>query len=121
MTAPSVEDRALSAVTVILCLVVGLIFASACGYFLFLEMKEPGPPHTTHIVLFLGGMLIGVLIALPKQVFPIIQKIIVIVAPYVPVIGGRRAGDPSATDSGSPSASNFPATPDQSRGHDADR
>lgn len=100
MTAPSVEDRALSALTVILCLIVGLVFSAACGFFLFLEMKEPGPPHTIHIALFLGGMLIGVLIALPKQVFPIIQKIIVIVSPYVPVIGGRRAGDPPCDPKG---------------------
>lgn len=97
MTAPSVEDRALSAVTVVLCLLVGLVFAGACGYFLYLDMKEPGPPHSLHIALFLSGMLVGILIALPKQVFPIIQKIVVIVTPFVPVIGGRRIGDPPSS------------------------
>lgn len=95
MTAPrpSAEMRALTTGEHALCLFVGLGLAASGGFFEFLEMKSP-PTHTGHIIAFGIWTLFGVAVALPKQVFPIVQQIFVIAGPYIPVIGGRRASDP---------------------------
>lgn len=96
----STEVKVISTATLVLCLVVGLAFATFCCYLLFLDVREPGELHTTHIALCLGGAVFGILFALPKQSVPLVQKIFVIFGPYIPVIGGRRAGDPPAPPSG---------------------
>lgn len=87
----SVELRALTTAEHLLCVLVGLAIAASGGYFELIEVKSP-PSHTVHIAIFAAWTIVGVLIALPKQVFPIVQQIFVIVGPYIP--GGRRATDP---------------------------
>ncbi len=44
---------------------------------------------------FLGLGVLGALL-LPA-IFPLVQQIVVFVVPYIPFIGGRRAGDPPAS------------------------
>lgn len=94
---PSTEVKVMSTATHLLCLLVGLAFAGVCCFLLYRDTAEPGPLHTTHIALFLGGAIFGILLALPRQVFPVVQRIVVIVTPFIPVIGGRRQGDPPAS------------------------
>lgn len=66
------------------------------GYFLYLEMSSP-PAHNAHVFTFAGIALFGALIIRPDPIFAVVKQVFVIVGPYIPVIGGRRAGDPPAT------------------------
>ncbi len=74
---------------------IGLALFAGGGWFLFLEMKSP-PTHTTHIVLFSSIAFIGALSIRPDPILMVIKQLVVIAGPYIPVIGGRRSGDPPA-------------------------
>lgn len=80
--------------------VTGLVLIAFGGAFDWLEYKEPPPVHTTHLAIFTGIALLGVLVAAGRFVFPVLQQVIVIAGPYIPRIGGNRAGDPPAPPAG---------------------
>jgi hypothetical protein len=64
-------------------------------------------PHLGHLFLYAGLCLVGVVIAFAVYVIPPLKSFSVIIAPYIPMINGRRAGDlPS-----SPPAPPTPPTP----------
>lgn len=66
----------------------------ALEYRIALEAKQS--PHWTHIAGFGGAAVLGLCIPFWPIVFPVAQKIKVFIMPYIPVVGGRRAGDPPA-------------------------
>ncbi len=75
---------------------IGGLIAGFFGWCLYYEMRTP-PTHTTHIAIFTAGVFTGLLVAFGRWfLFPVISQTLVIVAPYLPMIGGRRAGDPPA-------------------------
>jgi Na+/melibiose symporter-like transporter len=51
-------------------------------------------PHTGHLILAAVVCVIGVVIAFAAYVIPPLKQLSVVVWPYVPVLGGRRQGDP---------------------------
>jgi len=86
----------------ILTAIVGLSLFAFGAWFDYLEMKTP-PAHTTHIVLFTAIAFVGALVIRPDPIFAVIKQVIIIAGPYIPMIGGRRAGDPPAGSGGAPS------------------
>lgn len=77
--------------------IVGLALFAFGAWFLNTEMSTP-PTHTMHIMFFGGCAVIGLLVIRPDPIFAVVVKIVKIAGPYIPVIGGRRAGDPPAPD-----------------------
>lgn len=75
--------------------IVGIVLMLFGTYFLWEEMKTP-PAHNAHVFLFAGIAVIGALVIRPDPIFAVIRQVFVIAGPYLPVIGGRRAGDPPA-------------------------
>jgi hypothetical protein len=60
-------------------------------------------PHLGHLFLYAGLCLVGVVIAFAVYVIPPLRSFSVIIAPYVPMLGGRRAGDaPTPTPTAPP-------------------
>ena len=78
---------------------IGLALFLGGGYFLYLEMIAP-PAHNAHVFTFAGIAVLGALIIRPDPIFAVVKQVFVIVGPYIPVIGGRRAGDPPAPKDG---------------------
>lgn len=76
-------------------LIIGLALLLGGGFFLYLEMQSP-PTHNAHVFTFAGIALLGALIIRPDPIFAVVKQVVVIVTPFIPVIGGRRAGDPPA-------------------------
>jgi hypothetical protein len=74
---------------------VGLALFAFGAFFLFLEVRTP-PMHSGHVYLFAGIAILGALVIRPDPIFFALKQVVVIVGPYIPVIGGRRAGDPPA-------------------------
>lgn len=66
-----------------------LLFAGIGGA--FYQIEHP-PVVKPALYAFLGLGVLGALL-LPS-IFPIVQQIVVFVVPYIPLIGGRRQGDP---------------------------
>lgn len=71
-------------------LVAGMLIFATGFFFELLEYKE-ATTHSGHVYFFGCWMLLGVCIAFGAYVFPVAQKIMVFVGPYLP--GGQRAGD----------------------------
>lgn len=90
----------------ILTAIIGLALFAFGAWFDYLEMKSP-PVHTSHIVLFAAIAFIGALSIRPDPIITVIKQLVVIAAPYVPMIGGRRANDPPAPPN-PPPPSTFP-------------
>lgn len=98
---PSTEIKIERAGAVVVRLVVGLVMFAFGGVFDYLEYKEPAPIHTTHLAIFTGIALLGILVAAGRFVFPVIQQVVVIAGQTnLPFIGGKRAGDPPAPPPG---------------------
>lgn len=95
--AAQAHRRAVSVWVQILNAVIGLILLAFGGYFLYQEMQHP-PTHTAHVFLFAGIAILGALVIRPDPLFAVIRQVFVLAGPYIPVIGGRRAGDPPAPD-----------------------
>jgi len=75
---------------------IGAAIIAGFGWCLWFEMRSP-PTHTTHIGIFSGGILLGLLVAFGRWfLFPVLTQTFVIIGPYLPKVGGRRAGDPPA-------------------------
>ena len=74
---------------------VGLALFAFGAFFLYREMTTP-PTHNGHVYLFAGIAILGALVVRPDPIVTGLKQVIVIVGPYIPVIGGRRAGDPPA-------------------------
>jgi hypothetical protein len=74
---------------------VGCGIAGVGVMLLVTELRTP-PGHATHIYIAAGMMFFGALLIVPSAVTSGLRSVIVIVGPYIPVIGGRRAGDPPA-------------------------
>jgi hypothetical protein len=93
---PSTEVKIERAGAVLARLIVGVLMIVFGGFFDFLEYKEPPPTHTTHLAIFTGIALLGVLVAAGRFVFPVIQQVVVIAGQTnLPFIGGgRRKDDP---------------------------
>lgn len=51
-------------------------------------------PHTLNFVVGVAFLSIGLLIPFGRYVFPTLQNASIVFGPYIPVIGGRRSGDP---------------------------
>lgn len=64
--------------------------------------------HTTHLILGGGLCVVGIVVMFSFVVIPPLKSLNVIIAPYVPMIGGRRASDPKADDA---SVTNVPSAP----------
>lgn len=75
--------------------IVGLVLMLFGTYFLWAEMKNP-PVHNAHVFLFAGVAVLGALVIRPDPIFAVIKQVFIIAGPYIPMIGGRRAGDPPA-------------------------
>lgn len=106
MMRQSTEVRLERAGAVIVRLILGAILMVVGFGFDVAEYREPPPTHTTHLFLWTGVALLGVLIAAGRYVFPVIQQVVVIAGQTnLPFIGGRRSTDPPApppTDSTPP-------------------
>jgi uncharacterized membrane protein YjjB (DUF3815 family) len=73
---------------------VGGVIAAFFGWCLYYEMRSP-PTHTSHIVIFSGGVLLGLLVAFGRWfLFPVLVQTVYIIGPLIP--GGRRKYDPPA-------------------------
>lgn len=70
---------------------VGLAFMGAGGYTAWYGLQHE---QQTLVYVGLGVALLGAMV-LPS-IFPVFQRIIVFVAPYLPLVGGRRKDDPPA-------------------------
>jgi len=79
--------------------IVGLSLFAFGGWFDYLEMKSP-PTHTWHIAIFTAIAFLGALVIRPDPIFAVIRQVVVIVGPYLPMPGGRRAGDPPSDGGG---------------------
>lgn len=75
---------------------VGLAIAAMGVLLLVTEIRTP-PFHATHIYIAAGFIFFGALLIVPSAVTSGLRSVVLIVGPYVPVIGGRRAGDPPAS------------------------
>lgn len=74
---------------------VGLALFAFGWFFLWMEQRTP-PVHSGHVYLFAGIAILGALVIRPDPIFAVIKQAVIIVGPYIPIIGGRRAGDPPA-------------------------
>lgn len=74
---------------------VGLGIAGVGVLLLVTEIRTP-PFHVSHIYIAAGFIFFGALLIVPSAVTGGLKSVIVIVGPYIPVIGGRRSGDPPA-------------------------
>jgi Na+/pantothenate symporter len=74
-------------------IVIGLLLMGFGGWVVVYQLQHP--PHSDKIII--GGGVIVVLGALfMPTIFPLFRQIVVFIVPYVPLIGGKRAGDPPA-------------------------
>lgn len=72
--------------------------AAFFGWCLWYEMRAP-PTHTAHIIVFAGGVMLGLLVAFGRwYLFPVIEQTIVLYGEYRQ--GGRRKTDPPASGEG---------------------
>lgn len=62
----------------------------AADYWIALANKQP--PHLTHIAIWAGLCVLGVLVPLGRYVWPTVQQVSIFVGDYLP--GGRRRSDP---------------------------
>jgi hypothetical protein len=80
--------------------VAGLILFAVGAAILYAEFRialsTKIEPHILHMSIGAGFCFVGVLVPFGRYVFPPLKQLSVVVAPYVPVLGGRRAGDPAA-------------------------
>jgi len=79
--------------------VVGLLIAAASGFALWSLMQPTIPPQLPdrHLVyLFAAGVFFGALLIIPTVIVTTLKSLMGVIGPYLPVIGGRRAGDPPA-------------------------
>lgn len=74
-------------------MLVGLALVAVGVGVLVKELQVP-PVHTAHVYISTGLIFFGALLVVPSVVTGSIRDIIVYVGPYIPVLGGRRAGDP---------------------------
>jgi hypothetical protein len=95
------QRRAVSIWVQILNAIIGLILMAFGGYFLWMEMKTP-PTHSAHVYFFAAIAILGALVIRPDPLFAVIKQVFIIAGPYIPVIGGRRIGDPPAPPSEPP-------------------
>src|ERR1043165_6147548 len=73
---------------------IGSAIVAGFGWCLYYEMRSP-PTHTTHIAIFAGGVLLGLLVAFGRWfLFPVLVQTVYIIGPLIP--GGRRKYDPPA-------------------------
>jgi hypothetical protein len=79
--------------------IVGLLIAAASGFALWGLLQPTIPPHIPdrHLIyLFAGGVFFGALLIIPTIILTTLKSLSAIIGQYIPVIGGRRAGDPPA-------------------------
>jgi hypothetical protein len=75
--------------------ILGLLVAAFSGFMLWHVMQDPTPDR--HLVyLFAGGIGFGMLLIIPTVIVGSLKSLMGVIGPYLPVIGGRRAGDPPA-------------------------
>lgn len=74
-------------------MLVGLALVAVGVGVLVKELQVP-PVHSAHVYIASGLIFFGALLIVPSVVTGSIRDIIVYVGPYIPVLGGRRAGDP---------------------------
>jgi hypothetical protein len=99
MMRPSTEARIERAGAAFIRGIVGIALM-VVGFSLdYLEYREPPPTHTTHLLLWTGLAVLGILL-LPTifdALFPRVQKVFILIFPNgLPLPGGRRQGDPPA-------------------------
>ncbi len=69
----------------------GLVAMAGGGWAVGYEAKHP--PAVT-LILIAGLVAFAIGFCLMPGVFQQVQKIVIFVVPYIPLVGGRRAGDP---------------------------
>lgn len=87
--------------------IVGLLIAAASGFALWTLMQPTIPPQVPdrHLVyLFAAGVFFGALLIIPTAILTTLKSLSAILGQYIPVIGGRRAGDPPAAPPADPPA-----------------
>jgi hypothetical protein len=85
--------------------IVGLLIAAASGFALWSVMQPTIPPHIPdrHVIyLFAGGVFFGALLIIPTVIVTTLKSLLDVIGKYIPVIGGRRAGDPPADPPAAP-------------------
>ena len=84
-------------------IVAGLILFAVGAGILYAEFRialaTKVEPHIVHMSIGATFCFLGVLVPFGRYVFPPLKQLSVVVAPYVPRIGGNRAGDPPAPPS----------------------
>lgn len=81
--------------------VVGLLIAAASGFALWSLLQPTVPPHIPdrHLIyLFAAGVFFGALLIIPTAILTTLKSLSGILGQYIPVIGGRRSGDPPPPD-----------------------
>ena len=79
--------------------VIGLLIAAASGFELWNVMQPTVPasiPDRHLVYLFAGGVFFGALLIIPTVILTTLKSLSAILGQYIPVIGGRRSGDPPA-------------------------
>lgn len=92
---PSTEVQIKNVWTFAASLIVGVAMLAGGGFFLYLEMTS-GAVHNAHVFTFAGLAVLGALVISPGPIVSSVKQVIVVVGPYLPVIGGRRKEDPPA-------------------------
>ena len=73
----------------------GFLLTAASAFMLWHLMQSPTPDR--HLVyLAAGGVGFGMLLIIPTIIVGSLKSLMGVIGPYLPVIGGRRAGDPPA-------------------------
>jgi hypothetical protein len=58
----------------------------------YIALANRQTPHVTHIAIWAGLCVLGVLVPFGRYVLPVVSQVVVIFGDYLP--GGRRRGDP---------------------------
>ena len=85
--------------------VIGLLIAAASGFAIWSLMQPTIPPTIPdrhEIYLFAAGVFFGALLIIPTAILTTLKSLSAILVQYIPVIGGRRAGDPPADPPAAP-------------------
>ena len=95
----SIATMAVNGLGHVLAALVGVAIAGTGVTVLMKEMSIP-PFHAVHVYVAAGLIFFGALLIIPTQVTSGLKQTILIIGPYLPVIGGRRAGDPPSEGKG---------------------
>ena len=101
MMRPSTEQQVVRVTTAVVTGLIGLALFLGGGFFLWTEMAHP-PAHNAHVFTFAGIAVFGALIIRPDPIFAVLRQTLIIVGPYIPVIGPRANSSPNPAQKSDP-------------------